>query len=101
MLRLTALTEMYWFYRDWARIKPSITALAKGTETPRLNYPPLTVHRFSEPALSEGIEQHKVDGVSIKVYCAEKTLADCFKFRNKIGMDTVLEALAACISEFT
>lgn len=68
-------------------------ALAKGSETPRLDHPPLAVQRFSEAALKEGVEEHQVDGLSIKVYGAEKTLADCFKFRNKLGMDVVLEAL--------
>lgn len=68
-------------------------ALAKGSETPRLDYPPLSVYRFSEAALKEGVETHQIDGISVKVYCPEKTLADCFKFRNKLGMDIVLEAL--------
>jgi len=68
-------------------------ALPKGAESPRLDYPPLGVHRFSGAALTEGIEEHQLDGLNIKVYCPEKTLADCFKFRNKIGMDIVLEAL--------
>ena len=47
----------------------------------------------SERVLLEGIELHQIDGVNIRIYSAEKTLADCFKFRNKIGMDIVLEAL--------
>ncbi len=68
-------------------------ALPKGAESPRLDYPPLSVHRFSGAALTEGIEEQHIDGIDIKVYCSEKTLADCFKFRNKIGMDVVLEAL--------
>ena len=68
-------------------------ALPKGAESPRLDYPPLSVHRFSGAALTEGIEEQQVDGLNIKVYCPEKTIADCFKFRNKIGMDVVLEAL--------
>ena len=68
-------------------------ALPKGAESPRLNYPPLSVHRFSGAALTEGIEEQQVDGLNIMIYCPEKTLADCFKFRNKIGMDVVLEAL--------
>lgn len=68
-------------------------ALSKGSETPRLDYPPLDVHRFSNDTLKEGIEVHQLDGITIKVYSLEKTLADCFKFRNKIGMDVVLEAL--------
>lgn len=68
-------------------------ALAKGSETPRLDYPPLQVHRFSDTALKEGIEEHLIDRIPIQVFCPEKTLADCFKFRNKLGMDIVLEAL--------
>lgn len=45
------------------------------------------------PAFEEGIEQHEVDGIPMKVYNPEKTLADCFKYRNKIGLDITLEAL--------
>lgn len=68
-------------------------ALRKGSETPRVDYPPIRVHRFSETALKEGVETHQIDGVSVNIYCPEKTLADCFKYRNKLGMDIVLEAL--------
>ena len=68
-------------------------ALAKGSETPRLDYPPLNIHRFSATPFTAGVEEHQIDGIPIKVYCPEKTLADCFKFRNKLGMDIVLEAL--------
>ncbi|WP_193601583.1 type IV toxin-antitoxin system AbiEi family antitoxin domain-containing protein [Marinobacter salexigens] len=50
-------------------------------------------YRFSGRAFSEGIEQVTVDGITLQVYNPEKTLADCFKFRNRIGMDVVLEAL--------
>ncbi len=50
-------------------------------------------HRFSNEAYKSGIEEHLIDGVPVKVYNPQKTLADCFKFRNKIGMDVVLEAL--------
>lgn len=68
-------------------------ALPKGAETPRVTHPPIAVHRFSEEALNQGIETHQIDGVAVHVYCPEKTLADCFKFRNKLGMDIVLEGL--------
>jgi len=68
-------------------------ALPRGTEPPRLDYPPLRIFWFSGPAFAEGIEQHDVDGIPVKVYNPEKTLADCFKYRNKIGLDVVLEAL--------
>ncbi len=50
-------------------------------------------YRFSGRAFSEGIEQVDMDGITLQVYKLEKTLADCFKFRNRIGMDVVLEAL--------
>ena len=68
-------------------------ALPRGAEPPRLDFPPLRVFWFSGPAFEEGIEQHVVDGIALKVYSPEKTLADCFKYRNKIGLDVVLEAL--------
>ncbi len=68
-------------------------ALPRGAEPPRLDYPPMRVFWFSGPAFEEGIEQHDVDGIPMKVYNPEKTLADCFKYRNKIGLDVALEAL--------
>ena len=68
-------------------------ALIKGAEPPRLEHPPLSVHRFSNASLNAGIEEHRLDGVKVRIYGPEKTLADVFKFRNKIGMDLVLEAL--------
>jgi predicted transcriptional regulator of viral defense system len=68
-------------------------ALTKGAEEPRIEYPPVKFYRISEPAFSEGIEIHKKDRVALRVYSREKTLADCFKFRRKIGMDVCIEAL--------
>ncbi len=53
----------------------------------------LRVVRMSGPALTEGIEHFEIDGVQVPVFSAAKTVADCFKFRNKIGLDVVLEAL--------
>jgi predicted transcriptional regulator of viral defense system len=68
-------------------------ALARGTEPPRLKHPPVRVFWFTGSSFTEGIETHKVDGIGLRVYSPEKTLADCFKYRNKLGLDTVLEAL--------
>jgi predicted transcriptional regulator of viral defense system len=56
-------------------------------------YPALRIARFSGRALVEGVEAHRVDGVRIRVYSVAKTVADCFKYRNKIGLDVALEAL--------
>jgi predicted transcriptional regulator of viral defense system len=68
-------------------------AVARESRQPFLDHPPLAVHRFSGLAFRAGILTYPIDGVSVKIYSPEKTLADCFKFRNKIGMDVVLEAL--------
>ena len=68
-------------------------AVSRNSRPPSLEYPPLSVHRFSKQAFQVGIEEHIIDGVTTKIYSVEKTLADCFKFRNKLGMDVVLEAL--------
>jgi len=55
--------------------------------------PPLRIHYFSGPALTEGVEEHRIEGVTAPVYNVAKTVADCFKYRNKIGLDVALEAL--------
>jgi len=68
-------------------------AVPRDSRMPSLDYPPIHAHRFSKEAYKSGIEKHRIDGVHVKIYGPEKTLADCFKFRNKIGMDVVLEAL--------
>lgn len=68
-------------------------ALPRGTKPPRVNYPPIRPIWISEPAYSSNIESHEVDGVILRVYSAEKTVADCFKHRNRLGMDIALEAL--------
>jgi predicted transcriptional regulator of viral defense system len=68
-------------------------ALPNYSEKPRLEYPPIRIFWLSEKAYSAGIEDHNLDGIIVKIYRIEKTVADCFKFRNKIGLDVALEAL--------
>lgn len=68
-------------------------ALPRGAEEPRLDHPPIKTYRFTDEAFTEGVETHELDGVSVRIYSPEKTLADCFKFRNKIGLDTAVEAV--------
>ena len=68
-------------------------ALPNYAEKPRLEYPPLRIFWLSQKAYSAGIESHELDGIPVKIYGIEKTIADCFKFRNKIGLDVALEAL--------
>lgn len=68
-------------------------AIPPHTPTPRLDQPALRVVRMSGPSLTEGIEPIEIDGVQVPVFNVAKTVADCFKYRNKIGLDVALEAL--------
>ena len=68
-------------------------ALHNRAERPRLDYPPLRVFWFSGPAWSEGVETHQVDDIPVRIYGPEKSVADSFKYRRKIGLDVALEAL--------
>jgi len=68
-------------------------ALPYGAEEPRLEHPPIRTYRFSGQAYTGGVEIHDLDGFAVRVYSPEKTLADCFKFRNRVGLDTAIEAI--------
>ena len=68
-------------------------ALPPGIAAPRIASPALHVMRMSGDALNHGIDRIKIDGVQVPVFNAAKTVADCFKFRNKIGLDVAMEAL--------
>jgi len=68
-------------------------AIDRRHATPRIDYPPMRVFRFSGSALTEGVETHKIEGVPVRIYSPAKTVVDCFKYRNKIGLDVALEAL--------
>lgn len=74
---------------------PHFVYLAVGAKAhpPRIDHVNVQVFRFSGPALTEGIETHVIDAAEVRVYCVPKTVADCFKYRNKIGLDVAIEAL--------
>jgi predicted transcriptional regulator of viral defense system len=63
---------------------------------PKVDHPPLRFVRFSGAALREGVQRKKIEGVEVRFYSPAKTVADCFKYRNKIGLDVALEALREC-----
>lgn len=71
-------------------------ALDRRAAHPYIKYPPLRIVRFSGKAYTEGIEEHVIEGVPVRVYSPAKTVVDCFKYRNKIGIDVALEALRDC-----
>jgi len=68
-------------------------AVERISRLPKVDYPPVRVFRFTGGAFKTGIESHNTEGVPLRVYSPEKTIADCFKYRNKIGLDTAIEAL--------
>jgi predicted transcriptional regulator of viral defense system len=68
-------------------------AIDRRAWRPKLAHPPLRIVRYSGPALTEGVEKHTIEGRTVQVYNVAKTVADCFKYRNKIGLDVALEAL--------
>jgi predicted transcriptional regulator of viral defense system len=74
-------------------------AIERGTWSPKLDYPPVRVVHFSEAAFKFGIETRTVDGGKLRVYSPAKTVADCFKFRSKIGMETAIQALRSAYRE--
>ena len=74
-------------------------ALPQGTARPRLDWPPLRVYWLSGAMFTTGIETHERDGVRLRVYAAAKTVADCFKFRNRLGIEVAVEALRTGLEE--
>jgi predicted transcriptional regulator of viral defense system len=68
-------------------------AMPRGSHAPRLDYPPIKMVQFTDDAYTAGVEELERDGVKFRVFCVAKTVADCFKHRNKIGLDVALEAL--------
>lgn len=68
-------------------------AIDRKAWKPKISYPPVRFVTMSKEALEVGVEEHFIEGVMIKIFCPAKTVADCFKYRNKIGIDVALEAL--------
>jgi len=68
-------------------------AIGNKDHPPRLDYPPLRTLRFADASLAAGVEMQRIEGTPVRVTSVAKTVADCFKFRNKVGLDVALEAL--------
>ncbi|MGH8457557.1 MAG: type IV toxin-antitoxin system AbiEi family antitoxin domain-containing protein [Stenotrophobium sp.] len=74
-------------------------AIERRAARPRVDYPEVRVARLGGPAFTDGVETHTIENVKVKIYCVEKTLADLFKFRNKIGPHIAVDALRAAMGE--
>jgi predicted transcriptional regulator of viral defense system len=76
------------------QLSPDIwLTVPKSSRKPKIKYPPLNLTYVSGTAYSFGIQKHIINGVSVKIYSPAKTVADCFKFRSKVGLDVAIEAL--------
>lgn len=71
-------------------------AISNRSWRSQVEYPPLRIVYFSKSCLNAGVEEHMIEGVSVSIYSPAKTVADCFKYRNKIGVDVAVEALREC-----
>lgn len=88
------LISALYFYNLTTQIPHQVSfALPRDVKTPKIGYPPISVFHFSKKSYQAGIVEHELDGVKVRVYNREKTIADCFKFRHRVGMDVTLEAL--------
>ena len=82
------------FHGIGTQLPPEVwIAIDRRARRPALKYPPLRIVRYSGQALTQGIQTHQLEGQPVRIYSVAKTLADCFKYRNKIGLDVALEAL--------
>jgi len=76
------------------QLSPDIwLTVPKSSRKPKIKYPPINLTYVSDPAYSFGIQEHIINGVTVKIYSPAKTVADCFKFRSKVGIDVAIEAL--------
>ncbi|MGH9381049.1 MAG: type IV toxin-antitoxin system AbiEi family antitoxin domain-containing protein [Thermoanaerobaculia bacterium] len=95
-----AMVSALHFHRLTTEIPHAVSiALPKGSSRPRLDWPPLRVYWFSGAMYTEGIETHERDGVILRVYSAAKTVADCFRLRNRLGVDVAVGALRTGLEE--
>ncbi len=74
-------------------------AIPRGPWANKIDYPPVQYFRFSDKAWKAGIETHMIDNHPVKIYSLAKTVADCFKYRNKFGLDLAREALKIAVNE--
>lgn len=94
------LISALYFYELTTQIPHSIyVALPQNAGRPRVAYPPLEVFWVTNSLHMVGVDVHVLDGVKVKIYNREKTVADCFKFRKRVGEDIALEALKDYINQ--
>ena len=91
---VVCLTSALQFHQLTLQMSSSVwLAIDRGTWKPNVEYPPIRFVRFGGASMIEGIEIHKIEGISVPIFDPAKTIVDCFRYRNKIGLDIALEGL--------
>jgi len=91
---IVCLVSALFFHRLTTQIPHFIyLAVRRGYKPPKIDYPPVHFYWFSRSNFDIGVELHELDGVTMRCYSKEKTIVDCFRFRNKVGIDVAIEAL--------
>ena len=92
------LTSALAFHEIGTQIPNAVhIAVPSGTKAPRFDYPRVVRFTMAPAALEAGVEEHDIDGTQVRVFNVAKTVADCFKYRNRIGFEVALEALQEAI----
>ena len=83
-------------YHELTTFNPSTISMAicRGSREPKIEYPPVEFYHFSKKQFEPGINETKIEGHEIRIYCPEKTICDCFRYRNKLGLDMAKEGLS-------
>ena len=83
-------------YHELTTFNPSVIsmALCRGRRRPKIEYPPVEFYYFSTKQFKTGIDEIKIKGHKIRIYCPEKTICDCFRYRSKLGLDIAKEGLS-------
>ncbi|KQC14199.1 MAG: hypothetical protein APR63_14895 [Desulfuromonas sp. SDB] len=94
------LISALYFYEVTTEIPRFVNiAIPAGSRANKISYPPVKYYRFSYKAWESGIEEYESDGYKMKIYSLPKTIADCFKFRNKISPNVCMEAIKTAVQE--
>ena len=94
------LLSALYFYKATSEIPRFVDiAIPSGARANKIKYPPVKFYHFSPKAWEEGIEEYETEGHRINIYSLAKTVADCFKFRNKIGVDVARDAIKVAVME--
>ncbi len=88
-------------YYELTTFSPSIISMAicRGSRRPKIEYPPVEFYYFSTKQFEAGINEIKIKAHKVRIYCPEKTICDCFRYRNKLGLDIAKEGLSEYLKQ--